>query len=151
MSYSLDDRLRSLMRLSKTELSNLWQQLFENDPPPNIRKDLMQRLLGYRIQEREFGSLSHESRTRLHQVARELESNLKAVVSPTVRIKPGTRLARQWKEQVHVVTVEDSGYEYRGVRYESLSEIARRITGTKWSGPLFFGLKRQPAESQEAQ
>jgi hypothetical protein len=59
---------------------------------------------------------------------------------------------RQWKEEVHVVEVEAAGYEYKGALYQSLSEIARLITGTRWSGPLFFGLKgKQSKESQEAQ
>ena len=64
-----------------------------------------------------------------------------ARVSQRPAIKPGTRLIRQWKDQVHIVNVEEGNYEYRGARYESLSEIARLITGTRWSGPLFFGLK----------
>jgi hypothetical protein len=59
---------------------------------------------------------------------------------------------RQWKDQVHVVEVEPEGYQYKGARYDSLSEIARLVTGTRWSGPLFFGLKgKQSVESQEAQ
>ena len=74
------------------------------------------------------------------------------MVSTRPPIKPGTRLVRQWKEQVHVVEVEAEGYEYRGARYENLSEIARLITGTRWSGPAFFGLKAKPSNaSQEAQ
>ena len=74
-----------------------------------------------------------------------LQAHSKPTPTPSVStrppIKPGTRLVRQWKEQVHVVEVETEGYEYKGTRYESLSEIARLITGTRWSGPLFFGLK----------
>jgi hypothetical protein len=73
------------------------------------------------------------------------------VVSTRPAIKPGTRLVRQWKEQVHVVEVETEGFEYRGVRYESLSEIARLITGTRWSGPLFFGLKGNNAKHSGGQ
>jgi Protein of unknown function (DUF2924) len=57
------------------------------------------------------------------------------------KIAPGTRFIREWQNQVHLVNVEAKGYEYRGVRYRSLSEIARRITGTRWSGPLFFGVQ----------
>jgi hypothetical protein len=62
-------------------------------------------------------------------------------VSSSARIKPGTRLIRQWDGQTHQVTVAEEGFEYKGERYKSLSEIARLITGTRWSGPLFFGLK----------
>lgn len=150
MSHSLDDRLRSLMQLSKPELSTLWHKLFEKDPPPNIRKDLMQRIIGYRMQELELRPLCNQTCNRLRQVVHDLEGDPHPVSSATLRIKAGTRLARQWKEQVHVVTVEASGYEYKGDHYDSLSEIARLITGTRWSGPAFFGLKHK-SELREAQ
>jgi hypothetical protein len=77
------------------------------------------------------------------------DSNLKT--SSARRIHPGTRLVREWQNQVHLVNVEAKGYEYRGVRYRSLSEIARLITGTRWSGPLFFGLKGKAENQKEAQ
>ena len=63
----------------------------------------------------------------------------------TPRIRPGTRLVRQWGDQVYLVNVQTDGYEYQGHRYQSLSKIARLITGTRWSGPLFFGIKRESA------
>jgi|ERR1700685_1794284 len=102
--------------------------------------------------EQEFGGLSAAGCRRLRQLATTFEADPNAVVSNRPPIKPGTRLVRQWKEQVHVVEVEPEGYEYRGARYENLSEIARLITGTRWSGPLFFGLKAEQSNtSQEAQ
>jgi hypothetical protein len=117
-----------------------------------MRRDLMLRILAYRLQEKEFGGFSDASCRRLRQMGSAFEANPDAAVSSRPPIKPGTRLVRQWKEQVHVVQVEAEGYEYKGARYESLSEIARLITGTRWSGPLFFGLKgKQPTESREAQ
>ena len=67
-------------------------------------------------------------------------------------MKPGTRLVREWKQQVHTVEVDTEGYQYKGTRYDSLSEIARLITGTRWSGPLFFGVKaKQSWQSTETQ
>ena len=70
--------------------------------------------------------------------------------SPTVpAMKPGTRLVRQWRNEVHLVNVEANGYEYRGIRYQSLSEIARLITGTRWSGP--YVLRNQGFPNQELQ
>ena len=66
-------------------------------------------------------------------------------------LKPGTRLVRRWKGGNHVVTVEPTGFEYRGIHYESLSQIARLITGTRWSGPLFFGLRDKKTSSPEVQ
>ncbi len=96
--------------------------------------------------------LAQISPVRSRQLASALEADPKATVSSRPQIKPGTRLVREWKQQVHAVEVEAEGYQYRGVRYESLSEIARLITGTRWSGPLFFGLKAQQSkESMEVQ
>ena len=149
---SITERLASVHRLSKPVLCDLWRQLFKKEPPPEIRKDLMLRIVGHRLQEQEFGGLSDAGCRRLRQLATTFEADPSAVVSNRPPIRPGTRLVRQWKEQVHVVEVETEGYEYRGARYENLSEIARLITGTRWSGPAFFGLKAKPSDaSQEAQ
>jgi Protein of unknown function (DUF2924) len=148
---SIAQRLASLPRLGKPALGELWLRLFKREPPA-MRKALMLQIVAYRLQEQALGGLSEPSRRRLRQLARALEDDPNASVSTRPSIKPGTRLVRQWKEQVHVVEVETEGYEYKGARYKSLSEIARLITGTRWSGPLFFGLKdRQSNEHQEAQ
>jgi hypothetical protein len=149
---SIVKRLASLSTLSLPVLCDLWRQLFKKEPPPEIRKNLMLRIVGHRLQEQEFGGLSDGGCRRLRQLAATFEADPSAVVSNRLLIKAGTRLVRQWKEQVHVVEVEAEGYEYRGARYENLSEIARLITGTRWSGPLFFGLKTKPSNaSQEVQ
>jgi hypothetical protein len=152
MPDSVAERLAALPQLSKAALCDLWKQLFKTAPTCQLRKDLMLSILAYRIQEDMFGSLSSDSRRRLRQLAATFEADPNAVVSNRPLIKPGTRLVRQWKEQVHVVEVEQEGYAYRGSRYENLSEIARLITGTRWSGPLFFGLRtKQSTESPETQ
>jgi hypothetical protein len=149
---SITERLASVHSLSKPALCDLWQQLFKRDPPPEVRKDFMLRVIAHRLQEQEFGGISAADCRRLRQLATTFEADPNAVVSNRPSIKPGTRLVRQWKEQVHVVEVETKGYEYRGARYDNLSEIARLITGTRWSGPLFFGLKTEQSNtSQEAQ
>ncbi|MFZ1011539.1 MAG: DUF2924 domain-containing protein [Candidatus Sulfotelmatobacter sp.] len=152
MPDSIAKRLAALPQLSKAALTDLWRQLFKTDPPCQTRRELLLPILAYRIQEQEFGGLSDAGCRRLRQLATMFEADPDAVVSNRPRIKAGTRLVRQWKEQVHVVEVEAEGYEYRGARYENLSEIARLITGTRWSGPAFFGLKAKPSNaSQEAQ
>ena len=149
---SITECLTSLPNLSKPALCDLWRKLFKKEPPPEIRKDLMLRIVAHRLQEQVFGGLSDVNCRRLRQLATTFEADPDAVVSSRPPIKPGTRLVRQWKEQIHVVEVEAEGYEYRGARYENLSEIAHLITGTRWSGPLFFGLKaKQFNASQEAQ
>jgi len=139
-NLSISDRLLTLPNLQKTALFELWQQLFNTDPPEGVRKELLIQFLAYRLQEKEFSGLSDRSHRRLKELADSIEAG-DTSVSQKLTIKPGTRLIRQWKDQVHVVNVEEGNYEYRGARYESLSEIARLITGTRWSGPLFLGLK----------
>jgi Protein of unknown function (DUF2924) len=152
LSSYITDRVDSLCHLTKPELSGLWRQLLKRDPPLGMRKDLLLRVVAQQSQEQEFGGLTAASCRHLSRLAATVESNPAAVVSNRSPIKSGTRMVRQWKDQVHVVNVEGKQFEYRGDRYESLSEIARLITGTQWSGPLFFGLKgRQSNTSKEAQ
>jgi hypothetical protein len=98
-------------------------------------------LLAYRMQEKAYGGLKLSTRKRLQKLAGELKRDPKAQLPPNQRFKSGTKLVRQWQGKIHEVLVVDEGFNYRNKRYESLSEIAREITGTRWSGPLFFGLK----------
>ncbi len=141
MPDNLATRLASLPTMSKDALFLLWRQLFQTAPPRQLRRHLVVRILAHRIQERTFGGLSAGARKRLSQIARAVEKDPAAEIAAVPAFKPGTRLLRQWHDQTHVVTVTEKGYEYQGSRYQSLSEIARLITGTRWSGPLFFGMK----------
>ena len=149
----IDQRLADLPKLGKTALRELWKQLFSAPPPPQLRRLLMIPILAYRLQEQAFGSLHAASRGRLCQLARAFEANANSPISSVPSIRPGTRLVRQWGDHVHLVNVETNGYGYQGVRYKSLSEIARLITGSRWSGPLFFGIKgdQTSSKSKEAQ
>jgi hypothetical protein len=100
-------------------------------------------ILAYRIQEKVFGGLSLRARKKLQEIAQSLETTSRKRKS--IRLQAGTRLVRSWHGVLHQMTVLDSGYEYNGKSYDSLSVIAREITGTRWSGPLFFGTKRKAA------
>ena len=142
--------LDSLPTMSKDALSALWQQLFQSPPPHQLRRQLVVRILAYRIQEQEFRGLNPSAHQRLRQMARALERDPAAEISDAPSFKPGTRLIRQWQDQTHVVTVKEKGYEYQGSNYRSLSEVARLITGTRWSGPSFFGLKSIPGKTPVA-
>jgi hypothetical protein len=144
---SITYRLDSLPKLNKPELCQLWRQHFKSEPALKMRKQLIRRVIAYRLQEQEFGGLNNTQVRRLRQIASALEANPNATVSSRPRIKPGTRLVREWKQQVHTVEVDADGYQYKGTRYESLSQIARLITGTRWSGPLFFGLKTKQSNN----
>ena len=153
MPNPVEHRLTALPTLSKAALGDLWKHFFAATPPTQLRRNLMIPILAYRIQEQAFGSLSARAQQRLLDLSRAFEKGSDAALARAPRIRPGTRLVRQWGDRVHLVNVETNGYEYHGARYQSLSEIARLITGTRWSGPLFFGIKRESTtgKSQEAQ
>ena len=140
---------RRLPGLTKSELLQLYGELFETAPPSRLRRELLQRVVAYGLQAQEFGGLRDETRRHLRSLMRSLEGRGDAGLLPMTRVKPGTRLIRRWRDRTHVVTVEECGFAYEGFRYNSLSEVARVITGIKWSGPLFFGLKRRQANSAE--
>jgi hypothetical protein len=141
MSSEVENRLALLPRMSKAQLLALWKQLFKTPSPRHVRRDLLIRFLAYRMQGQAYGELNPATRKRLKELARKFEANPNVELSSAPRIKPGTRLIRDWRGQSHRVTVLQNGYEYAGKRFSSLSQIARLITGTRWSGPLFFGLR----------
>jgi len=153
MPDQITERVTALPKLSKTELHKLWKELFSTSPPAQVRRRLLIPILAYRLQERAFGSLTAANRGRLRQLARAFEANSNPPASSVPTVRPGTRLVREWGDQVHLVNVGTSGYEYQGARYKSLSEIARLITGSRWSGPLFFGIKSEQRnnKAKEAQ
>jgi hypothetical protein len=102
--------------------------------------------LAYKIQENAYGGLKPSTRSQLRRIAIELE---KSTASPEFKVrrklKSGTRILREWHGQTHEVIVTESGYEYGGAGYRSLSEVARKITGARWSGPAFFRLNQTPS------
>jgi hypothetical protein len=142
MSIEISTKLQELPHLPKPELRALWQELLAKPAHPRLRRNLIIPILAYRIQENVYGGLKPSTRQRLQKLAAELEQNRKAPLLLAPQLKPGTKLLRKWQGEMHEVLVADEGFEYRGKRHESLSEIARQITGTRWSGPLFFGVKR---------
>jgi hypothetical protein len=141
MPATLAEKIAELPKLSKAQLLPVWAENFSTPPPPNLRKELMVPILAYRMQEREYGGLSHATRRKLKEIA--ISTRLKPRGRTTAAdIQEGTTLVRTWKGESHEVRVFSDRYEYRGQRFGSLSEIARAITGTRWSGPAFFGTKK---------
>lgn len=124
-------------------LKALWAKHFGRPPPLRSRKSLLVDCLAYRIQEQVFGGLAYGTRAKLKKLANDVTDGKKPAVLFQPKIKPGTRLIRAWGGQTHEVQALDSGFSYRNRRYTNLSEIARVITGSRWSGPLFFGIKRK--------
>ena len=136
--------IAAMASLGIGDLKSRWRELYDTEPPPRISRQLLIRAIAYRLQEKVFGGLVPATRRLLERVADDLSPN-HARVSQARKAAPGTLLIREWRGVAHQVTVHDDGIGYRGKRYGSLSEVARLITGTRWSGPLFFGL-RKPAE-----
>jgi len=149
MTTEITTKLQELPHLPRPRLRALWQELFAKPAHPQLRRNLMIAVLAYRLQEQAYGGLKPSTRKRLQRLAVELEQKQKTWPSPVPQLRAGTRLLRQWQGQMHEVVVADEGFDYRSKRYESLSEIARQITGTRWSGPLFFGLKGRQARSAQ--
>ncbi len=135
--------LQSLADLTTQTLRAQWSRWFGAPPPKKLRRDLLALALAYRMQERAYGGLSTATRKHLRELAAAFQDNRVCDLAEPPRLTPGTRLIRQWKDEMHQVIVEDTGFLYRGTRYRSLTKIARQITGTAWSGPLFFGLKKE--------
>jgi hypothetical protein len=140
---AMDDisrKLAELPDLSRQQLLDLWRKLYRRPAPIGLRRELLIPFLGYRIQELAFGGLKPSTRAELKRIVKQARKpNFQ--VRPTTRIKAGTRIVREWGGENHEITVLESGFGYRKTVYHSLSEIARKITGTRWSGPAFFGLK----------
>jgi hypothetical protein len=148
MQEEVTKRLDSLANMSTVEMGELWRELFSVPPPVKVRRELLIRILAYKIQEEAFGGLSTTTRRRLKQIAVSLENGNNKLNVGQRPIKPGTRLIREWRGKTHTVSVSDTGFEFHGSQYRSLSEIARLITGTRWSGPRFFGLRPDLANVQ---
>jgi DUF2924 family protein len=138
----VDRLLEQLLTIKRKELLKLWRDLFDRVPSPALRRETLIPILAYRIQEKAFGGLKESTVRKLRELAGESVVG-EASVQKSPRPKIGTRYVREHAGKLHEVTVLEAGYEYEGTNYHSLSEIARAITGTKWSGPAFFGLKRK--------
>ena len=134
-------QLKALGEASAPTLRALWHKTFGRPHPGWVQKEFLVRGLAQRIQERAYGGLSTVLQRRLRGLAAEVATKGCIASLGGLRIKPGTRLVREWRGETHVVTVRDRSFEYRGKGYGSLSEVARDITKTRWSGPAFFGLK----------
>ena len=138
--------IEELQEATSANLKERWRALYGNEAPRRISRDLLIRALAYRIQEKALGGLKPSTRRLLIKVAADASARRPIEVAPEPSIKPGTVLLREWHGTQHQVIVRENGIVFNGKRYKSLSQIAYRITGTKWSGPLFFGLKANRQE-----
>jgi hypothetical protein len=135
------EALSRLPTLDIGELRQQWRGLYKTQAPPNLSRELLVRAVAHRMQELALGGLRPEPRRQLLRIAQQFEQTGEATIRARPELKPGTRLMREWQGRTYDVLVLDDGFSWQNTRHRSLSAIARQITGTAWSGPLFFGLK----------
>ena len=141
MSESVLAQLAALAKIPTADLKKMWQELMGTPPPPYNRVFLVKRL-SYRVQELAFGGLSKEAERRLDDLVDELKGKKRPKPKDMSAPIVGTKLIREWQGVLQEVTTLSDGYEWQGRAYKSLSAVARAITGTRWNGPLFFGVRR---------
>jgi hypothetical protein len=139
--------LKELGTRGDDELKERWRNLYGTEPPRKIHRSLLIPAIAYRMQENALGALKPSARRQLMRIARNAAGGRQAHY-PSLSPKPGTVLVRDWGGVTHQVKVLEDGILFRSKRYKSLSEVARVITGSRWSGPLFFGLK--PAAKEQS-
>ncbi len=136
------EKIDALGRMSPAELRSVWRDTFKQ-AAPDISPDLMGRGIAYRWQERQHGGLPASFTRDLARLTRVLVRTGTLEASDELNLKAGTRLVRDWKGRTLNVLVCEEGFELDGRQYGSLTQIAHDVTGTRWSGPRFFGLKKR--------
>ena len=146
---ALPAEIAGLSKASTKDLREGWKAMFGKAPSPDIRRSFLTRAIAYRLQEEAFGGLKPSTQRLLAEFAHDGANGSAFAAAPSRIVQPGVVLVREWRGTSHQVSVLEKGFSFGGKRYRSLSEVAREITGTRWSGPLFFGLKRSQEESRD--
>ena len=141
------DEIAALAKISHTDLRIAWRKLFRAYPPKFLRRDFLEMGVAWKLQEKALGGNSATTKRQLSELARTLEAKSDITRARRHRLKPGARLIREWRGETQEVFVTEDGFLWRGENWRSLSVIARELTGTRWSGPRFFGLdKSEPVQ-----
>jgi Protein of unknown function (DUF2924) len=136
-----------LPSMSRQALVDAWVEVLGRPPIRGISRELLVAVIAWYLQARQQGGLAPALQRKLDRLAAAMDGG-QPIRSPTAhRPRPGTNLEREWQGQRHVVGVTEAGFAYRGDTYRSLSQIARLITGTRWNGPAFFGLRQGKGKS----
>jgi hypothetical protein len=143
---SVEDEIAHLRGLDLKGLRSRWQSIFGRPAPTHLTRHLLFAVIAYRLQADRFGDLDHATRQVLDRtIAKEagpaMSSRLASFDRKRTKLTPGTVLVREWDRQSQRVMVMANGFAWNGQTYESLSKVAFAITGTKWNGPRFFGLR----------
>ena len=138
----IEDEIAALEDLGTQALRKQWRRFYHAEPPAGLSRDLQVRAIAYKMQERVHGSLPQHVKRKLRTLAGQLETEGGGKFKLGIMLKPGAKLVREWGGRPHAVVVLDDGFDYEGKRYPSLSAIAWEITGARWSGPRFFGIRQ---------
>lgn len=139
---TLEAEIVRLDSLGLQELRKVWLECL-GTPPQHISTELTRRRLAYELQVKEYGGLKPQTRRRLKQLYKAFKADPDYAPTSNLGLKPGVVLSREWNGTEHRVTVLEKGFAHKGEVYGSLSQVARHIAGSRWSGPAFFGLKRR--------
>ena len=139
----VEREIAKIERMSLIELRDAWLKRFGKAAPKLKGRDLLIRMLAFRLQADVFGDHSPAVKRKLAHLASVLANDPKAQLFPTPSLKPGIVLTREYRGVVHRVLVQTEGYLYDEKTYTSLTDIARTITGSNWSGPRFFGIEQR--------
>ena len=156
-AMEVEREIVALDTLDTKALQQRWRELYKTEPPPRIRPGFLRRAIAYRLQELAFGGLKPQTRRQLQKLAVQMRSQREpanatsssasshpapppTIILPRRVLSPGTRLMREWNGSTEIVEVVAEGFVWRDRPYRTLSGVAVAITGTKWSGPKFFGL-----------
>jgi len=137
-----------IAQLTLTQLRQKWAELWGMQPHRYIRREMLEKSLLYKMREDAGQGLTQAQQTRLDRLVRAYKKNPSCFDDARINIKPGTRLSRIWKGEKYSVIVLIDGFEYKDRKYSSLSEIASLITGTRWNGWVFFGLKKKRGDNE---
>jgi len=143
-------RIEDLKTWERPALVEEWTRIMGQAPPKYSSPQFMIRVISYHWQERAFGGLSNKTKKQIASLMKQYQSNPLAITPVRTQIKAGTVLRRLWQGRVYEAMVAADGFVYQGTRYKSLSEIACVITGTKWNGYAFFGLRKEEAKARRA-
>jgi hypothetical protein len=152
LKTSAEDEIAHLRGLDLSGLRARWQSVFQRSPPLHLPRYLLFAILAFRIQADRFGDLDHETRkmldrTDVHETGSAMSDRLVSLFQKRTDLTPGTVLVREWDRQSHRVMVLAGGFAWNGRTYDSLTKVAFAITGTRWNGPRFFGLRDKHAPS----
>ncbi len=140
-SKKTEPELVALETATLVDLRSRWLILFSTEPPRAFGPALLRHGIAHGLQERAYGQMPRSTQRLLDQMIRGISNKATGKLDLSRQIKPGSELIRTWKGKTHRVIVKDEGFAYGGKTYLGLSEIASSITGTRWNGPRFFGLR----------